>query len=57
MKPDQFAWLDDPSKPRPPQMMVLEGDALGHLIDYARKWKPENDRIRAARIATARGWN
>jgi hypothetical protein len=29
----------------------LTGDALGHYIDYARKWKPENDRIRAARIA------
>jgi hypothetical protein len=42
-------WHDYP----PPRFRVpvvwLTGDALGHLIDYARKWKPENDRIRAAK--------
>jgi hypothetical protein len=44
-------FLDYPQPKFRVPVMVLEGDALGHLIDYARKWKSENDRIRDSRIA------
>jgi hypothetical protein len=54
MKPDQFAWLDDPSKPRPPQMMVLEGDALGLFVAEALRMPRVDDRIRDSRIAKGR---
>lgn len=53
-KPDSRGWPFDERAQPPPHTMVLEGAAIDALVQYARKWKDENDRIAAERRARGR---